>query len=855
LGIEKFVRTKWRDAAFLPEMGVLLREVASCTEAFRKKGVGFMSTNSGYTGRYELQELLGQGGMAEVWKAFDTQTRLYVAIKFLHANLKTDPEFATRFQREAQTIASLRHPNIVQYHDFFISQPPGAGNTTASVVMDYIDGGTLGDYIRNTSRLGKFLPIADVIRLFTSIGAALEYAHQHGVIHGQLKPANILLDRRNTAHNLMGEPVVTDFGMAKLLANTTGHTSGWWLGTPLYTSPEQIMGTPGDARSDVYALGIILYEISAGTPPFPGNNPATIMMQHINTIPTSPALINPDIPSPLVTIIMRAIAKDPALRFQSVAELIADLTQMAGQANLPVTSTPVSVNASQAEPAVNANSPTIMSSGHGAYLTPPPGVTPSSALPSSLPGISNPGFSPLFGSGGYAPISASGIVGVAQPSTVLPQAGPPTPMPTVFSPGQVFSTGPSVLPSSALPPLPSAPPRKRRRGLWMALSVLLVLLVLGASLGAYLLTRASAGGTGSAPSIVGHAYFVSSGLLSANPDTATVQGITDQLEIRLENIPQPTAGKSYYGWLLNAKDLQWLPIPLGALQVNNGTLAFSYAGDAQHSDLLATNSRFLITEEDTASPPTNPDPAAVVYYAAFSEVKHPFGTEQFSLYDHIRHLLANDPKVQAAGLTGGLDIWLYRNTEKVLEWAGSARDADLPATRNLPLLRRQLTRIIDYLDGSTYAQRDLPGQPLLVDPAIAKIGLLTFDPVNQDPPGYLYHMEKHLHEVAILPESTSEQKALAFQIGQGINTIDTWDHTMRADVLTLFHMSDAQLTGSQALSLLDEVATLANNALVGQVDPLGQVTDGVIQVHYAVQSLATFDVQGCTQRNPCPALV
>ena len=346
---------------------------------------------------------------------------------------------------------------------------------------------------------------------------------------------------------------------------------------------------------------------------------------------------------------------------------------------------------------------------------------------------------------------------------------------------------------------------------------------------------------------------MSSGLLSGNPNTAMVQGITDQLVVKLENIPQPQPGKAYYAWLLNAKSLQWQPIRLGTVNVNNGTLAFDYAGDAQHTDLLATDSRFLITEEDIASPSLNPANVNLVYYAAFSEVPHPFGTEQFSLYDHIRHLLANDPKVVLAGLTGGLDIWLYRNSEKILEWAGSARDADIPATRNLPLLRRQLTRIIDYLDGTTYAQRYLPGQPLLVDPTIAKIGLLTFDTVNQNPPGYLYHIEKHLHEIAILPEATATQKTLALEIDQGINAVNTWDETMQTDALTLLKMNDTQLAGS--LNLLDEVATLANNALVGQVNPQSQVTEGVMQIHYAVQSLATFDVQTCAASRPCPALV
>jgi serine/threonine protein kinase len=819
-----------------------------------------MSTNPGYTGRYELQELLGQGGMAEVWKAFDTQTRQYVAIKFLHASLRTDPDFANRFQREAQILASLRHPNIVQYQDFFISQPPGTGNTTASVVMDYVDGGTLGDYIHNTARQGKFLPLPEVINLISSISAALDYAHQHGVVHGQLKPANILLDRRNTARNVMGEPIVTDFGMVRLLATTAGHTSGWWLGTPLYTSPEQIQGQPGDARSDIYALGVMLYEICAGTPPFPGNNPATIMMQHLNTIPASPALMNPSIPPALVTIIMRCIAKDPALRFPSVAAMMTDLLHANGQAGV-ASSQPMS--SSQAEASAELNLPTIMGSEHPTYLTPLSGGASAPALPASVPGISNAGYSPLPGTR-HGPISSPGLASAPVPSAALTPQGQPVSSSALFAPGQVFSTGPSVLLSPlspALPP-PSEPPHKkhRRRGLWVTLSVLLLVLVVGGGLGAYLLmTHASSSSNGASSLVAGHAYFVSSGLLSANPDAATVQGITDQLEVRLENVPSLPAGKGYYAWLLNAKTQPWLPLALSPtpLTVNNGTLTFAYPGDAQHTDLLATNSRFVITIGDIATPPLNPDNASLAYYADFSEVQHPFGTEKFSVYDHIRHLLANDPKVAAAGLTGGLDIWLYRNTQKILEWAGSARNADRPGSQNLAFIRRQLTRIIDYLDGDTYTQlhTDLPGQPLLVDPAIARIGLLTFDTVNQNPPGYLYHIEKHLHEVATLPESTPSQRALALQIDQALNAIDAWDHTIRTDVLTLFQMSDAQLTGSQAISLLNEVATLANQAFVGQVDPQGQVTDGVIQVHYAIQNLATFDIRSCTDSgHPCPAL-
>ncbi len=273
--------------------------------------------------------------------------------------------------------------------------------------------------------------------------------------------------------------------------------------------------------------------------------------------------------------------------------------------------------------------------------------------------------------------------------------------------------------------------------------------------------------------IVGHAYFVSSGLLSSNPESN--QGITDQLQIKLGNIPPPQSGKAYYAWLLNDINLEAKAIPLGQLTVNNGTATLSFGGDASHSNLLATNSRFLITEEDSAAPPVSPslDPATYRYYAEFSQKKpNPQDPESFSLYDHIRHLLASDPKVTAAGLTGGLDIWLYRNTQKILEWAGSARDAW--KDENTAFIHRQLTRIIDYLDGSTYAQQDLPGQKLLADPTIAKIGLLTFDPVTQDPPGYLYHIDKHLREIIALPETSAEQRALASQINSAINAVAAW---------------------------------------------------------------------------------
>jgi hypothetical protein len=321
--------------------------------------------------------------------------------------------------------------------------------------------------------------------------------------------------------------------------------------------------------------------------------------------------------------------------------------------------------------------------------------------------------------------------------------------------------------------------------------------------------------------------------------------------MNLQNIPSPQTGKTYYAWLLNDKHMDWRPIPLGALTVNNGTATLFYPGDAQHTNLLATNSRFLITEEATQAPASpSLDPSTWRYYAEFSQAPNPADPEHFSLYDHIRHLLADDPKVKAAGLTGGLDIWLYKNTEKLLEWSGSARFLWNEKEAGSPLLHRQLIRIMDYLDGTTYVQSDLPGVPLFADPTISKVPLLTFDPQTQNPPGYLYHIGKHLHEITQLSQ-TSEQIALAIQISSGVNGVNLWLEDMRTDVLNLYHMSDAQLFGNDGLALLNDVVTLANYAFAGKVDTHDQITDGVIQIHYDIQRLATFDVRACTTSDPC----
>jgi eukaryotic-like serine/threonine-protein kinase len=817
-------------------------------------------------GKYELRERLGQGGMAEVWKAFDTQLQRYVAIKLLHSKLLEDPNFVTRFELEAQLIASLHHPNIVQIHDFQVSRPPESDRTIAYMVMAYIEGQTLAGYIANTSAQGKIPSPVEIVNLFTSISLAVDYAHQKGMVHRDIKPANILLDKHNTTRNPMGEPILTDFGLAKLLGVSASTFTANQLGTPLYTSPEQARGYPGNERSDLYSLGVILYEMVTGVQPFRGSTPIEVLSQHLNATPTSPVLLNPNIPPALTMVIVTAIAKDPNARFTSAATMTAAIAEAL---NVPV---PERLG-QPAYPRDFQNMPTYIGSPISNVGA---GMTPSSSTPSFA--LSSPSVS-SSSSGGTPPMTDSrGASGTMAPVHSTPQLATPassswqsnpasasgSPTPVGFPQATPSSSGGAlqgpaspVIPSSPIPPAPPSSPAGRRwKGLYTALIVLVLVALLGSGLGAYLVLHNKV----NQPAVIpgGQAFFLSSGQLDPN----SAQGIADQLQINLQNIPDPQPGKSYYAWLLADKHPHaekdpmqlppqfTLPLLLGRLTVSHGSVSIFYQGTAQHDNLFSIASRLLITEEDTNGAPLGPaaNRGAWRYYAEIPQT--PYGTNQLSALDHIRHLFYKETKVAVLGLPGGLDIWLYRNTEKLMEWAISARDDYRAQAIDLALIHTLFVNILDYLDGSPNVHIDVPGGVVTADRTASKVGLLSVDTpqlqktdLANNPPGYIDHVQLHLNGVVNAPDATPQMRALATEIVQALNNAAKWLVQARMLTKQLVNMDAQQLTQPSTLTMLDNLLSATTYAYIGQLNPqTNQVIPGVLQVHYDVQRLATLTI-------------
>lgn len=255
-------------------------------------------------GRYQLLEKIGEGGMAEVWRARDTALGRIVALKVLRTQYSSDPDFLTRFRREAQAAANLTHPNIVNVFDI------GQAGERHYMVMEYVDGPNLKDLIRDQAPLS----VERALDLATQVAAAVAHAHRAGIIHRDLKPQNILVDS--------GDQVkVTDFGIARAVSAASFTDTGVVLGTAHYLSPEQAAGESTTPASDVYALGVVLYEMLSGRPPFDAESPVGIALKHLQETPTPIQQLNPRVPGAVAAVVNRAMAKDPGQRYENAGAL------------------------------------------------------------------------------------------------------------------------------------------------------------------------------------------------------------------------------------------------------------------------------------------------------------------------------------------------------------------------------------------------------------------------------------------------------------------------------------------------------------------------------------------------------
>ncbi len=265
-------------------------------------------------GGYEIKEELGRGGMATVYRAYQPKLDRYVAIKVLPSYFAHDETFMGRFEREAKAVAGLHHPNILTVHDY------GEEGGQTYLVMELVEGGTLHE------RLGQQWALKEVQKIVGRVGDALAYAHGQGIVHRDIKPSNILMQREDW-------PLLADFGLAKAMTGSVSLTrEGVAIGTPEYMSPEQAQGNPVDERSDVYSLGVVLYEMVTGRQPFQADTPVSVLYKHVKDPPPPPRSFRPALPEVVEAVILKALAKDPADRYQKMEDMVSALENAVAQA-------------------------------------------------------------------------------------------------------------------------------------------------------------------------------------------------------------------------------------------------------------------------------------------------------------------------------------------------------------------------------------------------------------------------------------------------------------------------------------------------------------------------------------------
>ena len=760
-----------------------------------------MSTTPRRLGKYELRNLLGHGSAGEVWKGLDAQTRQDVAVKLLHPDLlQNDPNFITLFMKEWQAITALHHPNIVHVREVDVSRPSEAANeTTPYIVMDYIEGQTtLATVIQRTSRVGTFPPISDIVYLFTCIGAAVDYAHEQHIVHNNIKPSNILLDINNTAHSKDGEPMLTDFGIAHLPGNQNNVST-------LYISPEQVKGEKPNPRSDIYALGVILYEICTGVLPFHGESNMAIMMHHLNTLPTSPMLINPNIPLALSEVILRAMAKDPKTRFATASLLARAFAEACSVEQLPQ----MTLNKNQAsheEPFFYTTSGALRVP---ATQGPPTPRQPTNGIPSIL-GVSQP----------LPNISSKLPAILGQQSLAKPSIGEntrPTPIPPQDLPLMKFPSTSVV--TSAWQGKESSDLKIRSRNflspvVLAIIGSLLLLLVVG-SLGASLFFR-SASTVPPPDAPIGHVFFQDDAL-----------GQNDMLRIELQNIPNPPQDKRYVAWLRN---ITGVAIPLGPLTVHNGAASLFYAGNAQHSNLLAQMQAVFVTVENAGNEtPAAPSLNAKVYQATFPAAS----------FQYIQHVLYRMPGYPAdSSLISGLFETIKSTNDKAVSIVDSVQ-----VTGDHALAQRQAIRIINLLDGTQFSKSsgDLPAA--LHNLLLVPVGLLS----SPTQPGYIDALNGEVNKILQSAGNNAELRQHAQNVINALTDLKDWVQKMR--IYDVQILKAANIADPAVVNLALQLKQLAQDAYIGRTIPpnAGPSTApgsaGAYQAYVECQYMATLDIK------------
>ena len=386
------------------------------------------------------------------------------------------------------------------------------------------------------------------------------------------------------------------------------------------------------------------------------------------------------------------------------------------------------------------------------------------------------------------------------------------------------------------------PAETKRAGIpriWTRVVVGLLLLLVGGS-GAVLGLFVGSSHSAAPPQVVGTLSFESSGAVTGTSN----QGIADGVVLNLQSLAPPPPGQGYYAWLLPDLSSPEQPVvPLGLLTVRGGKALLQYS-DPQHANLLAATSQLLVTAQVvTIPPPAFPTVEKSTWrYVAIIPQSRPPG-QRYSLLDHLRHLLADDPDLTARGLRGGLTLWLYRNMQAVLELTINARGHWHPGgSTNAPAIRTQVIRILNYLDGTSQPRVGAPPVPVLTDARESSVALLQFDP-RQNPPGYLAHIPLHIRGVLASPGATQAQRFLADQLLAALGRVGGRLNVVYQDAAGLEVMSDAQLQGGAAQSMLDEMAAAASAAFAGQMDPAsGAQLGGVAWIYQNMPGLATIQV-------------